>query len=59
MDDYEISQLEQSITAAVDTYPRLWAGLYNGCVNEGLSRELAAEFVRAYIAAPGGDCDEV
>jgi hypothetical protein len=47
-------KMDEARTACVDAIPKLWYGLYQGCMREGFTSEQAMRLVIAFITKPVG-----
>ena len=45
----DLAELDQSISECINTFPVMWYGLYEGCVEKGFTKEQAIDLVKTFI----------
>ncbi len=48
----ELAEMDQGLKMITESFPGLWWGLYEGCLNQGFNAEQALELVKEYIHKP-------
>ena len=51
LNDKERQEYDQDAACLADVLPKMWWGLYRGCMEEGFTREESLMLVRAYVRA--------